>query len=218
MQQFWKSPFNVFDLIVTVFCALTLLVLAFAGCGATSKEEEMLDTLLLVARNVLQFGRLASVMRQYAPLYYSPLNHFPNPSELTGPDKVYSLDQDRSISPLSEEQGTAVLTWILKTRKTRAKILTSPEHTPGTLFYLTHETETSLKDHQLKMYYFGIHHGHKPSAIEIRGMYVPALYELQILLCAVNYHIYADSCTVWINGPVQYFISSRSSFTSTIWL
>lgn len=65
LQQFWKSPFNVFDLIVTVFCALTLLVLAFAGCGATSKEEEMLDTLLLIARNVLQFGRLASVMRQY---------------------------------------------------------------------------------------------------------------------------------------------------------
>jgi len=54
----------VFDLIVTIFCALTLLVLAFAGCGAGSKEEEMLDTLLLIARNVLQFGRLASVMRQ----------------------------------------------------------------------------------------------------------------------------------------------------------
>lgn len=64
IQQFWKSPFNVFDLIVTTFCALTLLVLAFAGCGAASKEEEMLDTLLLIARNVLQFGRLASVMRQ----------------------------------------------------------------------------------------------------------------------------------------------------------
>jgi hypothetical protein len=41
-----------------------LLVLAFAGCGRGSKEEEILDTLLLVARNVLQFGRLAAVMRQ----------------------------------------------------------------------------------------------------------------------------------------------------------
>ena len=64
-QQFWNSPFNTVDLVLTVFCGLTLLVLAFAKCGAGSKEEEIFDTLLLVARNVLQFGRLAAVMRQY---------------------------------------------------------------------------------------------------------------------------------------------------------
>ena len=64
IQQFWKSPFNVVDLILTMFCALTLLVLAFSSCGSGSKEEEILDTLLLVARNVLQFSRLAAVMRQ----------------------------------------------------------------------------------------------------------------------------------------------------------
>jgi hypothetical protein len=61
-QQFWKHPFNVFDLFVTVFCVLTLLVILFAGCA--SKEEEIFDTLLLVARNVLQFGRLANIVRQ----------------------------------------------------------------------------------------------------------------------------------------------------------
>ena len=66
VQQFWKHPFNVFDLVVTVFCGLTLLVILFAGCGATSKEEEVFDTLLLVTRNVLQFGRLANIVRQYA--------------------------------------------------------------------------------------------------------------------------------------------------------
>jgi hypothetical protein len=55
------------DLILTFFCALTLLVIAFAGCGTHSKGEEIFDTLLLVARNILQFGRLAAVMRQYVP-------------------------------------------------------------------------------------------------------------------------------------------------------
>ncbi len=50
---------------MTVFCILTLLVILFAGCGATSKEEEIFDTLLLVTRNVLQFGRLANIVRQY---------------------------------------------------------------------------------------------------------------------------------------------------------
>jgi len=63
-KQFWKSPYNVVDLGLTFLCVLTLLVIIFAGCGATSKEEELLDTLLLVARNVLQFGRLATVMRR----------------------------------------------------------------------------------------------------------------------------------------------------------
>ncbi|KAI6031415.1 hypothetical protein BKA83DRAFT_671267 [Pisolithus microcarpus] len=78
-RQFWRSPFNVFDLILTVFCAMTLLVLAFAGCGATSKEEELLDTLLLIARNVLQFGRLASVMRQSGQSIFSR----PKPIDIT---------------------------------------------------------------------------------------------------------------------------------------
>lgn len=72
-QQFWKYPFNIFDLIVTTFCVLTLLVIVFNGCGTASKEEEILDTLLLVARNILQFGRLATVVRQCVSLLSSPL-------------------------------------------------------------------------------------------------------------------------------------------------
>ena len=59
---------NIMDLVMTAFCVITLLFIFFAGCGNTSKEEELLDTLLLVGRNVLQFGRLAAVMRQYVIL------------------------------------------------------------------------------------------------------------------------------------------------------
>ncbi|KAF8735221.1 hypothetical protein AX14_002486 [Amanita brunnescens Koide BX004] len=70
-RQFWKSPFNVVDLMLTAFCAITLLVLVFARCGVGSREEEVLDTLLLVARNVLQFGRLAAVMRQSGQSIFS---------------------------------------------------------------------------------------------------------------------------------------------------
>ncbi|TFY72775.1 hypothetical protein EVG20_g212 [Dentipellis fragilis] len=93
-RQFWKYPFNVFDLIVTTFCALTLLVIVFAGCGAASKEEEILDTLLLVARNVLQFGRLAAVVRQSGQSIFTR----PKPIDLTAARRAgYSLDMDLDL-------------------------------------------------------------------------------------------------------------------------
>ncbi|KAJ7161372.1 hypothetical protein C8R43DRAFT_992610 [Mycena crocata] len=89
-RQFWKSPFNVVDLILTVFCALTLLVLAFAKCGSTSKEEELLDTFLLIARNVLQFGRLAAVMRQSGQSIFSR----PKPIDINAARRAGYLDLD----------------------------------------------------------------------------------------------------------------------------
>jgi len=92
----------VFDLIVTIFCALTLLVLAFAGCGATSKEEEMLDTLLLIARNVLQFGRLASVMRQSGQSIFTR----PRPIDLSAARRAgySSLDLDLEAEDEDEDE------------------------------------------------------------------------------------------------------------------
>ncbi|EIM92261.1 uncharacterized protein STEHIDRAFT_164582 [Stereum hirsutum FP-91666 SS1] len=93
-QQFWKYPFNIFDLIVTTFCVLTLLVIVFNGCGTASKEEEILDTLLLVARNILQFGRLATVVRQSGQSIFTR----PKPIDLTAARRAgYSLDMDLDL-------------------------------------------------------------------------------------------------------------------------
>ncbi|GBE77687.1 hypothetical protein BKA93DRAFT_820252 [Sparassis latifolia] len=90
-RQFWKSPYNIMDLVLTAFCVITLLLIFFAGCGSTSKEEELLDTLLLVARNVLQFGRLAAVMRQSGQSIFSR----PKPIDLSAARRRgYTLDID----------------------------------------------------------------------------------------------------------------------------
>jgi len=98
-RQFWKSPYNIIDLIVTAFCVITVLTIVFAGCNSGSKEEQVLDTLLLVARNVLQFFRLASVMRQSGQSIFSR----PRPIDITAARRAgYSLDLD-----LPDEEGDA---------------------------------------------------------------------------------------------------------------
>jgi len=103
-RRFWSSPYNTLDLGLTVFCALTLLVLAFSGCGSeTSREEELLDTLLLVARNVLQFGRLAAVMRKSGRSIFAR----PKPIDLgAAQQRGFSLDIDMLDD--SEEQRPLV--------------------------------------------------------------------------------------------------------------
>ncbi|KAG5654693.1 hypothetical protein H0H81_007449 [Sphagnurus paluster] len=78
------------DLILTIFCALTLLVITFAKCGAGSKEEAILDTLLLVTRNVLQFGRLAAVMRQSGQSIFSQ----PKPIDISSARRAGFMDLD----------------------------------------------------------------------------------------------------------------------------
>ncbi|KAJ7704224.1 hypothetical protein B0H14DRAFT_2676807 [Mycena olivaceomarginata] len=104
-RQFWKSPFNVVDLILTVFCALTLLVLAFAKCGSTSKEEELLDTFLLIARNVLQFGRLAAVMRQSGQSIFSR----PKPIDINAARRAGYLDLEIESEEEDEELGRPLI-------------------------------------------------------------------------------------------------------------
>ncbi|WFC98474.1 hypothetical protein MYAM1_001202 [Malassezia yamatoensis] len=68
-KHFWKSTFNVVDLCLVVLCLITLLVLVFGhGCSPYAQRpgrgEELLDSVLLIARNIVQCTRLLSVIRR----------------------------------------------------------------------------------------------------------------------------------------------------------
>ncbi|WFD42560.1 hypothetical protein MPSI1_001206 [Malassezia psittaci] len=68
-KHFWKSTFNVVDLCLVALCLITLLVLVFGhGCSPYAQRpgrgEELLDSVLLIARNIVQCTRLLSVIRR----------------------------------------------------------------------------------------------------------------------------------------------------------
>lgn len=71
---------NVIDLLLVLFCALTLILVFANPCGegtrsmywgingANATEEEVLDTILLVIRNGVQFLRLGNILRRFVYL------------------------------------------------------------------------------------------------------------------------------------------------------
>ncbi|AXA48990.1 ion transport protein [Malassezia restricta] len=68
-RNFWKSTYNIIDLFLVVLCILTLIIL-FVGHGCSpiaerpGMSEELLDSVLLIVRNVMQCMRLISVIRR----------------------------------------------------------------------------------------------------------------------------------------------------------
>ncbi|CDZ96752.1 wsc domain-containing protein [Phaffia rhodozyma] len=98
-RQFYQSIFNLLDLLITLFCIITLLVVFWTPC---SSREEVLDDVILVVRNVFQFGRLAVLMRRSG----TSLLTNPTPIDLSSARQAaYALDLD-----LEDEEAGRLIT------------------------------------------------------------------------------------------------------------
>ncbi|KAJ2851469.1 hypothetical protein IWW36_001108 [Coemansia brasiliensis] len=62
-RSFFSSWWNYFDILIVLFCAITLILLS-RGCSASSNSEELLNTILLVVRNAAQIFRLLATLRK----------------------------------------------------------------------------------------------------------------------------------------------------------
>lgn len=115
-KRFWKSTYNIVDLGLVLLCAITLLVIFFhhecspfrrgtplpptypgddegegeapRRAGRSGKGEELLDSILLIGRNVVQALRLVSIVRR------SGSNVTSRPTRIEIGNRPYSLDLD----------------------------------------------------------------------------------------------------------------------------
>jgi hypothetical protein len=80
LQKYPMTPLNVIDLLLVMFCSITLIVVFTSPCSdnsicrsesaksflrkLTSQAEENLDMILLVIRNGVQFLRIVNILRR----------------------------------------------------------------------------------------------------------------------------------------------------------
>ncbi|WVQ93982.1 hypothetical protein IAU59_001060 [Kwoniella sp. CBS 9459] len=70
---------NVVDIILVLFCSVTLILVFRNPCGSGTRSEELLDTILLIIRNTVQFLRLGSILRRSGHSILNP----PKPIDLS---------------------------------------------------------------------------------------------------------------------------------------
>ncbi|KAJ2348859.1 hypothetical protein GGH91_001146 [Coemansia sp. RSA 2671] len=61
-RSFLTSWWNYFDIVIVLFCGVTLILMAKGGCSSSS--EELINTILLVIRNAAQVFRLFAMLRK----------------------------------------------------------------------------------------------------------------------------------------------------------
>ncbi|KIR51176.1 hypothetical protein I315_06359 [Cryptococcus gattii Ru294] len=97
-RKYPMTPLNIIDLTLVFFCTLTLILVFLNPCGSGTRNEELLDTILIVARNTVQFLRLGSILRRSGHSWLNP----PKPIDLSqARDASLALDFD-----LDDEEDT----------------------------------------------------------------------------------------------------------------
>ncbi|OWZ45897.1 hypothetical protein AYX14_01897 [Cryptococcus neoformans] len=97
-RKYPMTALNIIDLTLVFFCTLTLVLVFLNPCGSGTRKEELLDTILIVARNTVQFLRLGSILRRSGHSWLNP----PKPIDLSqARDASRALDFD-----LDDEEDT----------------------------------------------------------------------------------------------------------------
>ncbi|KAJ2486721.1 hypothetical protein EV174_000944 [Coemansia sp. RSA 2320] len=63
-RSFLTSWWNYFDIVLVLFCGVTLILMSKGGCSSSSSSEELINTILLVIRNAAQVFRLLAMIRK----------------------------------------------------------------------------------------------------------------------------------------------------------
>ncbi|KAK4686838.1 hypothetical protein P7C73_g3280, partial [Tremellales sp. Uapishka_1] len=100
-KKYPMTPLNIIDLLLVLFCSVTLILVFRNPCGSGTRQEEVLDTVLIVIRNGVQFLRLGNILRRSGHSLLSP----PKPIDLSQA-RTASLALDLDLD-LEDEEAVA---------------------------------------------------------------------------------------------------------------